>query len=180
MTHRLDELERLGSEAACGPAQGLSTAELHGATIGIGVAGDRFELQDLVELLGSEALSDGERVARFVDEALAALHAEDMSFTLLLPDQEVPRSERLAALAGWCQSFLTGLVAGLARRGTASLTELPEEVQELVEDFAAIAQLDPEDEAGGEKDFMQLEEYVKVGTLLVMSLLSNAGDDSEE
>jgi hypothetical protein len=66
------------------------------------------------------------------------------------------------------------------RPDSASLTELPEEVQELVADFAAIAQLDPEDEAGGEKDFMQLEEYVKVGTLLVMSLLSDAGDDSEE
>ncbi|MGE0624945.1 MAG: UPF0149 family protein [Pseudomonadales bacterium] len=177
----MDELELLAREAVCGPAQGLSTSELHGATTGIGVVGlAQFELQDLVDLLGAEALSDGERVARFVNEALASLHADDMSFALLLPDEEAPQSERLQALAGWCQSFLAGLVAGLSRRGIASLTELPDEVQEIVADFAAIAQLDTEDEAAAEEDFMQLEEFVKVGTLLVMTLVGDAGDDSEE
>jgi len=183
LTSSVDELEVLAREAACGPEQGLSSAELHGATMGIGVVGaDYFELQDLVDLLGTEALSDAERVARFVNEALDALYAEDMSFTLLLPDDEAPQAERLESLAGWCQSFLAGLVAGLSRRGISTLDELPEEVREIVADFAAIAQLDTEDEeeASDEEDFMHLEEYVKVGTLLIMSLVNDAGDDTEE
>lgn len=181
MTSTVDELEVLARDAACGPEQGLSSAELHGATTGIGVVGiEHFELQDLVDLLGAQALSDGERVARFVNEALAALYAQDMSFALLLPDDEAPQSERLESLAGWCQSFLAGLVAGMSRRGISSLRELPDEVQEIVADFAAVAQLDTEDESAGEGDFMQLEEYVKVGTLLVLSLMSDVGDDSEE
>ena len=181
MTSTVDELEILAREAACGPEQGLSAAELHGATTGIGVVGaEHFELQDLVDLLGADALSDGERVARFVNEALTALYADDMSFAPLVPDEDAARADRLASLAGWCQSFLAGLVAGLARRGIGSLAELPDEVQEIVADFAAIAQLDTEDEAAVEEDFMQLEEYVKVGTLLIMSLVEDAGGDSEE
>jgi uncharacterized protein YgfB (UPF0149 family) len=181
LTSTVDELEVLAREAACGPAQGLSTAELHGATTGIGVVGvEHFELQDLVDLLGAEALSDGERVARFVNEALSALYADDMSFALLLPDEDAPQAERLESLAGWCQSFLAGLVAGLSRRGISSLAELPDEIQEIVADFAAIAQLDTQDDTADEEDFVQLEEFVKVGTLLVMSLVSHAGDDSED
>jgi len=181
LTSTVEELELLAREAACGPAQGLSTTELHGAVTGIGVVGvEHFELQDLVDLLGADALSDGERVARFVNEALAALYADDMSFALVLPDEDAPQPERLEALAGWCQSFLAGLVAGLSRRGVSSLTELPDEVQEIVADFAAIAQLDTEDDAAEEEDFMQLEEFVKVGALLIMTLVSDVGDHLEE
>lgn len=181
MTSTADELEVLAREAACGPAQGLSTAELHGATIGIGMIGaEHFELEDLVELLGVDALSDGARVARFVNEALAALYADDLSFALLLPDEDAPQGERLESLAGWCQSFLAGLAAGLSRRGISSLTEVPDEVREIVADFAAIAQLDTEDDTADEGDFVQLEEFVKVGVLLILSLVSDAGNDSEE
>jgi uncharacterized protein YgfB (UPF0149 family) len=48
-----------------------------------------------------------------------------------------------------------------------------------VRDFSAIAQLDTElGEGGSETDFVELEEYVKVGTLLIMSL-ADAGDDPQ-
>jgi hypothetical protein len=183
VTISVAELETLALEAAGGPEGGLTAAELHGATVGIGAADtSRFELQDLVSLLGADALADAESVSTFVGATLDALHAEDMSFAPLLPEDEVPIPERLSALAAWTQSFLTGLVAGLARRGVGSLGELPDEAQEIVRDFAAIAQIDTEpDEAGEEEaDFMQLAEYVKVGVLLIMSLANDAGDDSEE
>ena len=181
MTSTVDELEILAREAASGPGGGLSAAELHGAVIGIGVTdAEHFELQDLVDLLGADALSDGATVARFVNEALASLHTEDMSFALLLPEDDESRVERLAALAEWSQSFLAGFAAGLAHRGIETLRDLPAEVQEIVRDFSAIAEIDTEDEVGDEEDFMQLEEYVKVGALLIMSLTNDAGDDSEE
>ncbi len=179
------ELEAGALEAAAGPGGGLMPAELHGAVIGIAVTdADHFELQDLVDLLGADALSDGETVARFVNDALEAFNSDDLSFAPLLPDDDALMEERLAGLAHWCQSFLTGLAAGLSRRGVQSLKGLPEEAQEIVQDFAAIAQLETElvDEEpdSGEANFVELEEYVKVGALLVMSLLNDAGDDSEE
>lgn len=183
MPMTVQELEILALEAAGGPAQGLTVAELHGAAIGIGVTdAEHFELQDLVDLLGAEALSDGEAVARFVNDSLEALHADDLSFAPLLPDDDASMDERLTGLAGWCQSFLAGLVAGLSRRGVESLQGLPEEVREIVQDFAAIAQLDTElgDADDGDADFVELEEYAKVGALLIMSLLADVGNDPQE
>ena len=179
------ELEVLALEAASGPGGGLTVPELHGATIGIGVTdSSRFELQDLVDLLGTDALADGETVARFVNDALEALHAEDMSFTPVLPEDDAPMEARLDALGQWCQSFLTGFAAGLSRRGIETLKGLPEEAQEIIQDFAAIAQLETEltddDADDGEVNFLELSEYVKVGALLIMSLVGDVDDDPEE
>ena len=181
-TRPLPDLELLASEAL--EDDGLSASELHGAVVGIGVCDvEHFQLQDLVDLLGADALSTGESVGEFVSASLDALYAEDMSFKPLLPDDDMPMDVRLVALGAWSQSFLAGLAAGMARQGVQGLAGLPEEAQEIIRDLAAIAQLDPEQTEGdAEADFMQLEEYVKVGTLLIMSLYNDddADDDSEE
>jgi uncharacterized protein YgfB (UPF0149 family) len=182
MSQALVELELLAKEASSGPERGLSPAELHGATVGVGV-GDPggFELQALVDLLGVDGLADADSVGRFVMATLEALAAEDMSFTPLLPDDDAPLVERLSALAEWCQSFLAGFAVGLSRRGIDELGALPEDAQEIVQDLVAIAQLDTELAEGDvEAGFMELAEYVKVGTLLIQSLSVDAGDDSEE
>ncbi len=177
------EMEMLALEAACGPGGGVSAAEIHGATVGIAVADvSRFELQDLLDTLGADALSTGDAVDRFVREAVAALRAEDLSFALLLPDDQEPMPCRLTALAEWSQSFLAGLVAGMARRGV-SMEDLPEEAREIVRDFSAIAGMETEQEEAGEDDeadFMELEEYMKVGVILIMSLMNDDGSRPEE
>jgi len=185
MPMTLAELEVIALEAAGGPGGGLTPAELHGAVIGIAVTdASHFELQDLVDLLGADTLSDGATVARFVNDTLEAFNADDLSFAPLLPEDDALMEERLSSLAHWCQSFLAGLAAGLSRRGIQSLKALPDEAQEIIQDFAAIAQLETEladDEPDeGEASFVELEEYVKVGALLIMSLLNDAGDDTEE
>ncbi len=188
MTHSNSDLEILAQQALTDSGNTLTTAELHGATIGIGVADrTRFELQDLVDLLGTDALRDGESVGEFIGAALDMLYVDDMSFSPLVPDDDEAMSTRLAALASWCQSFLGGLVAGMHRRGIEDVGSMPEEVKEIVQDFAAIAQLDSESdtEAGedeSEADAMELEEYVKVGALLMMSLCNDVGseDGSED
>ena len=178
----LSDLENLALAAVDGPHPAVSPAELHGATVGMGVVLDGpFEIQELVELFGVDALSHGDAVEEFVRATLVALMAEDMGFALLLPDDDEPMAERLAALAGWCQSFLAGLVAGLSRRGLAA-DDLRDEVAEIVRDLSAIGAMDIESGDTGEDDadFMELEEYVKVATILLMSLVNNAGDDPEE
>jgi uncharacterized protein YgfB (UPF0149 family) len=188
MTHSKSDLEILAQQALTDSGNSLTTAELHGATIGIGVADrTRFELQDLVDLLGTDALADGESVSEFVGAALDTLYVDDMSFSPLLPDDDEAMTIRLAALANWCQSFLGGLVAGMHRRGIEDVRSMPEEVKEIVQDFAAIAQLDDQaddDQAGedeSEGDAMELEEYVKVGALLMMSLCNDdVSDDLSE
>lgn len=178
---RITDLTALAINAVAGPGGGLSVSELHGATIGIAAADiESFSLQALVDLLGADALSGEEDLAPFVSASLAQLLAEDMRFTPLVPDEDASLDDQLDGLAGWTASFLAGLVAGMSVTGS-TMAALPEDAQEIVRDFSAIAQVavdtqDPEAEA----DYMQLHEFVKVGVLLIMSLLNDGTDDSRE
>ena len=175
------DLTALAINAVAGPGGGLSVSELHGAVIGIAVARlETFSLQALVDLLGADALSSEADLAPFVSESLAGLLAQDLSFTLLLPDEDEALVDQLEGLASWTASFLAGLVAGLSITD-ASMATLPEDAQEIVRDFSAIAQVEVETgDPDAEADFLQLREFVKVGVLLIMSVLNDVADDSGE
>jgi uncharacterized protein YgfB (UPF0149 family) len=167
---------------ALNAAHQLPVAELHGAVCGLGVChGHATPVVDVVALLGEEALTHQSAVEDFVSAAVGQLQAEDMSFAPLLPDDDVPLPDRLEALGQWCASFLAGFAAGLARRGATSLEDCPEEVREIVRDFSAIAQIDADPTDRGveaaETDLVELEEFVKVGALLIMSTLNHEADD---
>lgn len=170
---------------ALNAVQQLPVAELHGAVCGLGVChGDAVPIQDLLDLLGVEALTDQAAVEAFVSASVAGLQAEDMSFAPLLPADDAGFPARLEALGQWCGAFLSGFAAGLARRGATSLEDCPQDVREIVRDFSAIAQLDPDgameepSAEAAETDFMELAEFVKVGTLLIMSSLEHDADDT--
>ncbi len=176
---------------ALNAAHGLPVAELHGVVCGLAVAhGGLVPMQDLVELVGTEALTDEAAVARFVEASVGDLNATDMTFAPLLPEEEAALAARLEALGQWCGSFLAGLAAGLARQGAGSLDDCPEEVQEIVRDFSAIARVDSQASAGedataaeleaAESDLVELQEFVKVGVLLMMSVLGHDADDPSE
>lgn len=167
---------------ALNAAHQLPVAELHGAVCGLGVChGDDTPVVDVVALLGEEALTHQAAVEEFVNAAVGDLQAEDMRFAPLVPGDDAPLADRLEALGQWCASFLAGFAAGLARRGATSLEDCPEEVREIVRDFSAIAQVDADAAGRGseaaETDFVELEEFVKVGALLIMSTLNHEADD---
>jgi uncharacterized protein YgfB (UPF0149 family) len=158
------------SGLALNVALGISPSELHGTVCGLAAAGvDETIAPALVDLLGEQVLTDGEAVSAFVNAAVAAFIADDLSFELLLPDDDDPVAERATALANWCAGFLSGL--GMRVEGDA----LPEEIMEILRDLAAIAQV--EDEVDGsedaERDLFELHEYVKVAVLLVPGLLTD-------
>lgn len=173
---------------ALNAAHQLPVAELHGAVCGlVACHGDAFPLQDLVELVGADAVTDRVAVERFVNAAISDLEAEELTFAPLLPGDDVALEDRLEALGQWCGSFLAGLAAGLARQGIGSLDDMPEEVREIVRDFAAIARIDasapdageatPGAAEAAETDYAELEEFVKVGVLLITSTLRDDADD---
>lgn len=166
---------------ALNAAHQLSVAELHGVVCGLVVSHpEALPLQDLVELVGADALTDEASVAAFVAQSADELRAEDLSFAPLLPGDDTALPVRLEALGEWCSSFLTGLAAGLARRGTGSLEDLPEDVREIVRDLTAISQVDAEhagEGEGPETDLVELEEFVKVGVLIILNALAHESDD---
>ena len=106
-------------------------------------------------------------------------HANPFAYPVKLPDGRVEVHDVSAICMKHLANLdLEGLVVGLNRRGISELKELPEEVQEIVQDLVAIAQLDTEfAEDDAETDFVELEEYVKVGTLLIQSLAADADND---
>jgi uncharacterized protein len=174
------------SALALNAAYHLPVAELHGIVCGLGVClGDELPLQELVELVGVDSLTDETSVTDFVAAALGELDAPDLRFAPLLPDDDADLSARVEALGQWCGAFLTGLAAGLARRGIGTLDDGPPELREIVEDFSAIARIevdamgDPNrlDDEEAEGDLLELQEFVKVGVLLIMSVLRSEGDD---
>jgi len=175
----------------------LTIAELHGAACGLAVHGpEALGTDDLIALLGTEALQDAGSVQNFVQATQEALYADDMSFSPLLLAEEPSDFDaagcemKATALSDWCSAFLAGLAAGFAMLGDGPelaggagvpaigdlAAQLPDDGQEIVQDMLAIAQLDTAISTSDEADtaLIELEEYLKVGTLLIMTLLGAA------
>ncbi len=194
-----DENELVGF--ALDASRAVSIAELHGAAVGLAVHGPtQLSVEQLVALLGPEALEDAGTIERFIAATLERLMADDLSFMpVLLPDEpsefDAGAGELMGeAIADWCSAFLSGFACGFPA-GTnpteyagamaaedavaASLGSLPPEGVEIVEDLLAIAQLDTQITLSEDADaaLVELVEYLKVSTLLLMSLL---GSDAKE
>lgn len=152
-------------------------SELHGSLTGQLASGERLSPEAWLALaedhLATEQLTEYQQedagLRRFLmsayEQALQSLQAPDMSFQLLLPDEEHAIPERLRALSAWVRGFLEGM----ALSGGAQLRNAPDDIRELVRDFVAISQVEPE-EAGTDEDEQQLSEvveFVRVGVLTV-------------
>ncbi|MGA0838414.1 MAG: UPF0149 family protein [Pseudomonadales bacterium] len=185
----VDTLAQLAREALA-DATVCSPAELHGAICGLAVFDPRpFPFSGLSDLLDGALDPFDPALESFVEEVMSSLAADDFGFALVLPDvDDVSATERLGELARWCARFLEAFARGLAEFPAADDGEtdmagavLPPELQEIIDDLAAIAEADEAsaEENGDEveSDLLQLEEFVKVGVLLIRSVLSH--DDSD-
>ena len=157
--------------AACDPW--CSPAELQGLLCGAVCADGRGPTDDgwlqLIHSHGGEDLAaerDLEPLLEFRQRVLASLVDDTLAFPLLLPDEDAPLAARLEALGLWCGGFLSGF--GLAGGATDGLDE---DACSVLEDMVAIAEVDPESEAGeaGEGQFLEVSEYVRMGVLMLLA-----------
>ncbi|UVE19810.1 YecA family protein [Pseudomonas sp. LS44] len=146
----------------------VSPAELHGLLLGRSCAGAGFDidawLADAAELFGSDPQDNVRQALIGLQEMVKGeLTGEDMTIILLLPGDDAPLPERATALGQWCQGFLGGF--GLTARDTA----LSSEAMEVLQDLAAIAQVQSalEESEDGESDYMEVMEYLRVAPLLL-------------
>ena len=162
-------------------SQSISISELHGAVCGLAAGsarswqGDAEQhdlLQALIELLGGDALTDADSVDEFVRASFNALLADDFSFAPLLPDEDTPIAVRVQGIAEWCGAFAAGY-------GAQPVTE-DEQGEELLRDFIAIsaAEIHDEDDETAETALSELEQYAKVGALL-LATGGTAVDDAD-
>ncbi len=150
----------------------LDAAEAHGLLCGLLCDPGRFEVDVwLAQLMAETAaprfadLPKDSPLVLMLAETLRELADEGFSLRLVLPDDETPLLERTAALGGWCRGFLSGFGMQVGDRA------LTEDGQELLRDLINISRIDPDDRADemGERDFLDVLEYVRLGALMLQA-----------
>ena len=157
----------------------VATDALHGALTGLACSGVVVDqatwLVRLSDCLEDIELAEHEAVLSALQTWVNGELADgDLGFQLLLPDSEEFLSVRTRALARWSDSFLYAFIA--------SGVKLTPEDREILEDMAAISQVDdgespedeeqsmsalnnPEDAESNERDFFELCEFVRMAAM---------------
>ncbi len=163
--------------------------ELHGLLIGRLAGGERLNADEwlklVVEHMGLEQLKKDERSDRALtnlvelySENLQQLEDMEMSFSLVLPDDEFILTQRVEALGFWVRGFLEGLA--LAAKG--QLGSSNKDIQELLRDLVAISQIDDQadDSEGAEKEINEIIEYVRIGIVTIFAEFNGNDEMSDD
>ncbi|MCB1615464.1 MAG: UPF0149 family protein [Pseudomonadales bacterium] len=156
----------------------LSPAECHGWGCGILAAGYRLQPEQWQQQLTDFA---GENPSRVIADVLLAFYElslqqmeEGFGLVLLLPEDEYPLAQRSEMLGDWCGGFLHGFATLQA--------EASREIREILEDFAAIAQIDASDAGSNapESDYTHLVEYVRMAVITLFLEFNQPGGSVRE
>lgn len=162
------------SDAAEELGANTTLAEAHGVLTGLACGVAQLHFARWYEEV-FEPLDDDDALARryademeaLFDTTLAMLADEGVSFTVMLPNTDSRLSERAEALGQWCRGF----AYAVSLSAFEPARSLSADSKELLNDFAAIARAGHEDEDGDEDEaelaYAELEEYVRVGVLLI-------------
>lgn len=157
-----------------GDAHALTeAAEAHGTLAGALCAATAYVLEDwLGEILPSGRADKviTETFRALYDTTARELRGAEMSFQVLLPEDDRPIVERAEALGQWCQGFLYGL--GTSR--IEDVNRLPGDAGEIVRDLGEITRIgvDAADSVeSNEAAYADLVEFVRVGVQLLFEEL---------
>jgi len=163
----VDEALFSGGSAVC-------AAECHGVLCGILCASGSSDMQRWVRHLFEARTTDRE----ITPDALKLLHDvhqctltdinhETLEFKMLLPEQSESMDVRISGLADWCSGFSLGLIIG----GLNEKMLVSDDVREFVEDVQYISDASFSEDDGNsdqsEKSLTEIEEYVRMGVLLL-------------
>ena len=148
-----------------------TASEMHGLLSGL-IAGGMFKgsddyLEHMSELFNNGLTVKGSlksAAEKLVNQIFDQLESEDMSFELLLLDEDEILTEQAEELINWVQYFLVGF--GFNKR---DLTQASNDVREIIEDFTNITRMDSELEDNNENqaDFYEVIEFIRVSAVLV-------------
>jgi uncharacterized protein YgfB (UPF0149 family) len=166
---------------------GAGASEIHGVIVGLLCVGHTdAHAAWFAELYTNRASDDllvqesRQMLGQLYQATLEQINDEGNLFVPYLPGDGVSLQERAKCLSEWCQGFLYGLgLAGIDPHA------LEGDAQEAILDIAEFTKLDYEnislDEAS-ELAYAELQEYLRVATLLIreeLSSLRNAANESK-
>lgn len=96
----------------------------------------------------------------------AQLQDSELGFDLLLPEEDESLYSRVNALQQWSAGF----ILGMSLAGANDPKQLPEDSRELVADITEIGtagEFDLENQEESEQAFAEINEYVRMGVLLI-------------
>jgi uncharacterized protein len=152
----------------------VGAAEAHGWLCGALCVREGFGAADWLAELADDATGAAEELPALRElhaETQDALRSPDFAFAPLLPAEQAPLEERVAALAGWCGGFLYGIGAAGANDAAAKTGD----VGEILQDLAEISRAELEAGRGadaGEADYTELQEFVRAGAQLAFEELA--------
>jgi uncharacterized protein YgfB (UPF0149 family) len=167
------------AQALAAGGSAVHAAEAHGCLVGALCARRVYLpaewLEELLPETTAEATSPevatGPLNALF-EQSRAVLEAREMEFEPLLPPDAAGLAERVEALGAWAQGFLYGFgAAGPFPRGA-----LPEDVAEVLSDFAEVARagaVGSESAEVEENALAELIEFLRIGVQLVYDELAD-------
>ncbi len=156
----------------------VDAAEAHGWLCGALCVRKGYSAKEWLKELATEADSAAgpmpdEMIGELPARTLEAFRSAEFDFVPLLPAENMPLRERVAALAAWCGGFLYGIGSGSSDRDIASAGEVGEFLRDLAE--IARAELEPgRNVDASEGDFMELFEFVRAGAQLAFDELAGA------
>jgi uncharacterized protein YgfB (UPF0149 family) len=159
----------------------IDVSEAHGWLVGALCVRDGYGAAEWL----AEMAADSAGAAPAVDpplagvpaETLAALRSDAFEFAPLLPDDDAPLPDRVAALAAWSAGFLYGVGTGASEQAIAAAGDVGEFLRDLA-DIARV-ELEPGRETDeGEGDFVELVEFVRAGAQLTFDELAGARADA--
>jgi uncharacterized protein len=163
----------------------IGASECHGVLCGMLSSSRNFEVGGwLAHTLGYQdeaevgLLASDSAILSLFKQTLSRIDADDFSFFLFLPEDEYPLTARVEALGAWCRGFLSGF--GLS--DVTNIKQLSGDIEDylrVLNDIGKVNSQDLEAESG-EQDLFELQEYVRMGALLVREefKIAYANDDS--
>lgn len=155
----------------------FDAAEAHGILCGALCVRQAYDarawMAELAEDAGAQAPDHAppEALLAAREETRDALRSQDFSFSPALPDDEAPLSDRVAALAAWCDGFLYGIGSGASGGEIVKEANIGEFLRDLTD--IARAELEPGRSAeAAEGDYTELVEFVRAGAQLVWEELT--------
>ena len=139
-----------------------SPSELHGLLTGIVCvteAPTRDEWLQILSTLDVPKLDDA-AIAVLKEEAEDIAHAlseDDLDYLPMLPDDEHALSDRVQALADWCEGVVLGF--GLA---SGHIRSDEQELIESLQDVASVEFEESDDDEEGEASYLELYEFVRL------------------
>ncbi len=139
-----------------------SPSELHGLITGIVCVTEAPTRDEWLQILSTLSVPrlDEEALALLEEEAIDIAHAlseEELDYLPMLPDDEHLLSERVQALADWCNGVVLGF--GLA---SGNIRANEQELIESLQDVASVEFEESDDDEEGEQSYQELYEFVRL------------------